>query len=490
MTQSVQDDHQTGWLEIAGVPQILRTLGFAIDPVKLGLALVAILLTLLLGTILDFAWKSAGVTVDASIAPIGFAGDVTVTEQSMGIFEYVRQQEMHALLSSSANPLEFLLNPPGQGVAWMMYNHTLYFIIFILGSLLIWSVLGGAITRMTALQCTRDEKPAASDALYYARQNLIGGYFLSPFIPLGFMGVVALLMIIGGLFLRLPVVGDIICGLAFPLAIIGGLVITGLYIGVLVGGSLLFPAVSTDGSDAFDAFSRSMSYVFTKPWKTILYGAIAFVFGSVCWWFFQFFLLKSLAFTQSLVSWGTAPFGWWERAEGVSKLQMIWPTVGSDLSFRWPDWSQLAWYESVSAAMVGVCVLLTVLLAWSFLCSYYFSASTVVYVLLRRDVDGTDTGDVFVEEPGEPGGDLSTDFDFKSDEKADDHDDESKPEKDSIPKEDAPVAAEPETDTSEPAKEDKTASAADDDSAESGSDGDRGDDDGDRGDDDSGSKSD
>jgi hypothetical protein len=42
--------------------------------------------------------------------------------------------------------------------------------------------------------------------------------------------------------------------------------------------------------------------------------------------------------------------------------------------------------------------MLAIGLMWAFLFSYYFCSSTVLYFLLRRDVDGTDLEEVFIDD--------------------------------------------------------------------------------------------
>ena len=69
-----------------------------------------------------------------------------------------------------------------------------------------------------------------------------------------------------------------------------------------------------------------------------------------------------------------------------------------------PDWGKLGVFEYVSAILIAVWVLLVIGLVWSFLASFYFSASTVIYFLLRRDVDGTDLSEVYTEEDDEDAG--------------------------------------------------------------------------------------
>ena len=52
----------------------------------------------------------------------------------------------------------------------------------------------------------------------------------------------------------------------------------------------------------------------------------------------------------------------------------------------------------VGAGLIALWVILLGGLAWAFLVSFYFSGSTVVYYLLRRDVDGVDVGEVYWEQ--------------------------------------------------------------------------------------------
>ena len=61
-----------------------------------------------------------------------------------------------------------------------------------------------------------------------------------------------------------------------------------LAIGGILGAGLLFPAVSAEGTDAFDAVSRAFSYVFSKPWKLLLYHLVGLAYAVpsclfVCW---------------------------------------------------------------------------------------------------------------------------------------------------------------------------------------------------------------
>jgi hypothetical protein len=428
MAQYSQTSNGVGWLEASGLLHILRTLGMAVHPAKLSIGLVAIFLTFVLGGLLDWVWSSRGGVEEAAITKFIQSKELDAPYEEgagdHGIFEVWREHERQCVLGflgssvpgasvaagtpvgtyveshSYARPLRNFIRMV-YGVWWMLRHHVVYFALFAIGALLIWSWCGGAMCRIAAVQFARDEKLTMRQGFAYAREKLFGGFFLSPCIPLAFIVITLVLMVVGGMVLRIPVLGDLIGGLAFPLAILGGFVISILLLGLLVGGSLFWPAVAVEGSDAFDSFSRGLSYPLSKPLKAILYAIITIVYASICWVFVNLFTFCMLSITRLVVGFGTSPFGLWSRGsegQAVSKLDLLWPLSGPNALYAWPEWNNLAWHEYFSAFFIGVFVLITIGLMWSFLASFYFSASTTIYYLLRRDVDGTDLEDVFTEE--------------------------------------------------------------------------------------------
>jgi hypothetical protein len=435
MAKDLQASDRIDWLEASGLLHIFRTLGLAIHPAKLGIGLIAIILTFALGMVLDAIWKTGGAVDDTAIARFVQARELDQPfeepEGERGIFEVWREHERRCILGLLGSSLSWASFEPGTpvgnyvathsearplrnfigmvyGVWWLSRHHTVYFVFFALGALLIWSWAGGAICRIATVQFAREEKLTMRQALSYGWEKLFGGFFLAPCIPLIFILITSIVLLLGGMLLRVPILGDLVGGLLFGLAIFGGFIIAILWLGLLVGGSLFWPAVAAEGSDAFDAFSRGLSYPLSKPWKAVMYAIIAIVFASICWVFVNLFTFFMLTTTRAIVGFGTSPFGWWSRGgedEAVRKLDLLWPLGGPNLLYQPPDWSSLQWNEYFSAALIGFFVLLTIGLLWSFLASFYFSGSTVVYHLLRRDVDGTDLDDVYMEE--EESGDLA-----------------------------------------------------------------------------------
>ncbi|RME39110.1 MAG: hypothetical protein D6788_06125 [Planctomycetota bacterium] len=428
MTQQPEASTGRDWIEASGLLHIFRTLGLAVQPAKLGIGLTAIIVTFLFGWLLDAVWMTHGGVARDAISQFILARHLDAPYEEpageYGIFHVWRDHQRRCILGllgssipgasvaagttigsymethSTAQPLENLAGMV-YGVWWMVASHPLYSLVFGAGLLLLWSYAGGAICRLAAVQFARDEKQTAGTALRYARDKLVGGFLMAPCIPLILMGVTALALVLGGMVLRIPILGDLIGALAFPLALVGGFILAMLVVGVFVGGSLFWPCVAVEGSDAFDAFSRGLSYPFSKPWKWILYVILTVVYAAVCWLFVNLFTFLMLKLTRVFVSFGTSPFGWWPRGDAehpVSKLALLWPLGGPNNLYRPPDWSQLAWYEDFSAVLIGCFVLLVIGLMWSFLASFYFSGSTVIYCLLRRDVDGTDLEEVHLDE--------------------------------------------------------------------------------------------
>ncbi len=443
MVEESNEAGRTDWFEASGLRHIARTLGFAVHPAKMGLALAAVVLTFLLGNALDLIWtENNGVQATAIaqfVSPQQTGQSYEETPGHRGIFEVLWKHERRCIagflvaivpgISAPSGALSQAF-PPGMprnsllgylcasvyGVVWLFRHHLFYFVLFGVGSLFIWALAGGGICRIASVQFASGEKLTLRQGLRFARDNLFGGFVLAPCVPVILAFGVMVLLVLGGMVLRIPVLGDLIGGLAFVLALLGGFVVACVLLGSIAGGSLFWPAIAAEGQDAYDSFSRGLSYAFSKPWKAILYAAIAVCFAAVCWIIVQLFLSVTLAVTHQVVAFGTSPFGWWPRGgadAAVSKLDLIWTYPASEGWYAWPSWGDLSVFEHVSGFLIGIWVLLTAALTWAFLASFYFSGSTIVYFLLRRDVDGTDLGDVQIADEDDPGTPLHDDSSVK-----------------------------------------------------------------------------
>jgi hypothetical protein len=400
---------ETPQAECCGVQdclKIFRVFRLARGATKIVLALAALVLTLVWGSLLDAMWVKAGGGV-ARGEILAYASDRDVGmpykphSGNSGIYaEYSAHMRAQVYgLCHSAIPLGGVAGSASgfvesfggmcRGTTWLLRYHPWFALLLCPVMLLIWSLSGGMICRIAAVEFARDEVISLKNAFAFVRKRYFGGFVMAPLAPLLIMVVVALLLALGGLVLSVPVLGDFLAGLFFFLALLGGFVGAFLLIGLTAGGSLLWPAIATEGTTTFDAFSTSFHYIYTRPWRSALYGLVAFVYGSVCWLFVHFLAHVTLLFTHTFVGLGTIA----HRTAGtvkVSKLDALWSYerfLGEAQSWMSGAISGSDW---LGAVLIGLWVCLVIALVWAFLVSFYFCASTVIYFLLRKAVDLTD----------------------------------------------------------------------------------------------------
>ena len=267
-----------------------------------------------------------------------------------------------------------------------------------LGLLAIWAFVGGAITRITALDYARDESVPLFDALQFARKKF-WSYFWSPLVPVVGVFFFALCNVTIGLLGRIPVLGGIIVAVGFPFAMISGFLM--VFVGVIgaVGLCFMFPTISAEGSDAFDAMSRAYSYILSRPKQFILYCIIYILYGIGC-----LALVAFAAWLMTRLAFWTVGIGMGHKFSTVQSFIFQKCNIAT-LGFCTPDTAG-AKAVCISAGcslkfLAGVLIIYIVfikLAVWTFVTTYMFSAKTIIYFLLRKEIDCTDVSDVYVEE--------------------------------------------------------------------------------------------
>ncbi len=285
-----------------------------------------------------------------------------------------------------------------RGKEWLILEHPLYAALFGIVGLAIMSVFGGAICRMAALNVARDERISPKSALGFSTRKFLG-LFTAPLLPLALVLVVGVFLMAGGLIAAIPAVGEIVAGLALPLALLGGFVMALVVIGYLGGGALMWPTIAVEGSDSFDAMSRSYSYVYSRPWRAGFYAAVALVYGSICYLFARFFVLVMLKTTRFFLGvglMGTSRPG--AGSASATKLDVLWPAPTFENLLPPGPVFGAAVAEPAGGVLVRISLLIVALLLCGLLVTFFYCGSTVIYYLLRREVDATDMEDVYLEE--------------------------------------------------------------------------------------------
>ncbi|HUY31581.1 MAG TPA: hypothetical protein VMV69_02300 [Pirellulales bacterium] len=244
-----------------------------------------------------------------------------------------------------------------------------------LWTIAVWGVFGGALTRRAALRLGRDENVGVKDSLGYAISKW-RSFVAAPLLPMIGVLICATPMFIVGLFMRSDA-GVAVAGLIWPLMLIGGLCIAMLLLVLLFGWPLMWPTISTEGSDSFDALSRPWSYVFHRPLHYLFYAAVAAALGWLGWLFVAHFALWVAYLPKWAATWGAGH----EQASRIFP-ELYSPLVGTETPALWGARLIAFW---------GGCARLVAL---GFVYSYFWTASTAIYLLLRRDEDGTEIDDV------------------------------------------------------------------------------------------------
>jgi hypothetical protein len=250
----------------------------------------------------------------------------------------------------------------------------------------VWGFFGGAIARIAVVQAAIDSRVGLGTALRFAlvkSGSLIGG----PLTPMLAVAILAGCCALFGLLYRLPSgIGGLLGTIFGFVPLLIGLVMALVLVGLALGWPLMHATIAAENEDAPDALSRSYSYVNQRLGRYATHVVVALAIGSVG-------LMAVIVFSRLVIALAD-----WGVSLGAPNLD----TLGESAQA-----GRLFWDRAV-----GLLVL-----AWTY--SYFWSAASIIYLILRRDVDGTAWHDVYLPESdsdtfaGEPPAGLSKDVDLK-----------------------------------------------------------------------------
>jgi hypothetical protein len=254
-----------------------------------------------------------------------------------------------------------------------------YYIFGLLWTLVVWAFFGGAITRMAAMKLGREERIGIGEAIRFARRKL-GSYVASPLLPLVGVVLLGLPILVLGLLMRMDW-GVLAAGILWIFALLGGLLITILLIGLLFGWPLMWGTISSEREgDAFEAFSRSYSYTFQRPLHYLFYAFLATTFGALGWLLVYHFSEAVIGLTQLAACMGAGVERWEELGRIVEE-----PSRASGVVF-------------IGTRLLDLGAGIVRSVATGFGYGFFWCLVTAIYLLLRRDVDQTEFDEVFVED--------------------------------------------------------------------------------------------
>lgn len=237
-------------------------------------------------------------------------------------------------------------------------------------ALLVWSALGVAIVRIVVLEFSNRESPSLSGSVKFSLAQLPSalGSVILPSVALAGLYLVCRIagLVAYASWLR-PIVGvlwiiDLLCGLGMAVILL------------LLAASwpLIVCAIAVDRGDSFEGFTRAFSYVFGRPWYalwllllTTLYGSIVFVFIVM--------VASGAAHLAETSAGGHA---------GIDAITAATPPILRDGATPAED-------LKLSGKLAGFWLNLWATAIAGFVASFFWSATSIAYLLLRKSVDAT-----------------------------------------------------------------------------------------------------
>lgn len=254
--------------------------------------------------------------------------------------------------------------------------------------ILVWSIFGTAITRHVALKLVGEESLGFFGALSYGSTKWTSATNAAAFVVLG-MVVLAIPAALLGFAMRFEW-GLAAVAVIWPAVLVGAIVIAILAIGLAAGWPLMVANVGVERGDAFQAISTAFSYVYQRPLHLLFYALVAAAVLAPALFVAGLFADATATLAMWAASWG---MGHARTAEVLGRLHELTLLPAADAIASPASWGlkTMDFWHRCLASLLGA-------FAWG----YLWAVVTAMYLLLRRDVDGTEMDEIVLDElPGE-----------------------------------------------------------------------------------------
>lgn len=274
--------------------------------------------------------------------------------------------------------------------------------------LVLWSIVAGSIGRVYAVRMARDRSIGASEGLAFAFGNL-RELLLAPLFVLAAAGTFLAVGAFAGAVVAIPVAGPFLQIALQPLAILAALAVTLFAIGGIFGFPILQAAIATERNGFLDAVSRTFSYVFTRPLTYLVSMTLVVLIASVVAAFGAAMIaiaLRSMSFGASWAADASAPH---DAVRALRDGTLF--AQGPAAVLGWPQVDKASGVDAMRVYVAWAVTAFASIVIHGFVLSYFVGGIADTYFLLRKEVDGIDEGEVYVEGeeatlgeplPGEP----------------------------------------------------------------------------------------
>lgn len=303
------------------------------------------------------------------------------SKRPLGIFEATAKhassrftEMMYAVVLLEPTQLMFIADELFLGTPTVLWSdHKLFTIIYTIILVIILGIGGGTISRLCACEIATNQRIRLNDGVDFALSSW-RPLITSLVLPLLIAVILYLLLMGGGWLLSMPFL-DVVGGLLYPIALLLGFGITFLLIGYAFGFCLLIPAVTCENCDAADAQQRAYHYFLSKSLHLVGYGFVALIGLAV-----GFVIASSVG--EALLNITASAVGAWSENPAFAT------TPASDAI-------TLSWHSEFASSMVSFWNAIVNYLVAGYVFANFYSASTIVYMLMRRACDKQELTEVW-----------------------------------------------------------------------------------------------
>jgi hypothetical protein len=258
-----------------------------------------------------------------------------------------------------------------------------YLALCLIWTVAIWAFFGGAIARTAALALAREERLAALPALRFSAakwRDLFG----APLLPLVGALLIMVPLALLGIGIRFePLV--LVAGLLWPLVLLAGFLLAIILVGLAFGWPLLWPAISAERGDSFDAVSSCYAYIYQRPLHYVFYLVVAALVGIGGALVVHLFAAGVLGLSNWAVAWGCGADRLAAFLVAAPNLDASWPLERGAALMRF-------WVAGIDVVQLA------------FYYGFFWTAATAIYLLLRRAVDAKEMDEVVLDDEAETSG--------------------------------------------------------------------------------------
>lgn len=233
------------------------------------------------------------------------------------------------------------------------------------------ALAGGTIARSAAFEFALGRFATREESVHFTLRRSLK-YIAAVIAPIVFCAILFLLISLMGLLLSVPVV-DVIGAVLYAIMLVLGIVATLVLVVHVLALPMIVPALSVEGTDAFDAIQRCYAYVIGRPLRYFSYVLLLCVLGVIA----ATIALKLVALSLEMTDWAAA-------------------FISNDATQRaLTGDGDLGATKQFAHRLIETWRSAAHLIAAGYIVSLFFTSATLLYLAIRRICDGQGLSEIW-----------------------------------------------------------------------------------------------